>query len=865
MKTQTINNRYTIFLLFLLLSLASKLIAQEVTENMGTHFYTNDHAENPLRSNRYIIDSGSKTQWPTQHLPDELQQTKSDGEWNIHRVHSGKFFDDMGDRSLALDADGNPHIAYGGKHLYYAWNDGTEWYIDTVDDSWDVGLFASLALDSGGYPHISYYDRDPNGDLKYAYKDVSGWHIQTVDSSNNSLGLFTSLALDANGHVHISYSDLTEGHLKYANWDGSQWSLQVVDSDGIVGIWCTSLAIGPNNFPHISYFDWANGNLKYAHLDGSDWHIETVDNDDDVGGYSSLALDENGFPHISYLDHANSRLKYAFWNGGEWQLTIVDEGGDWGVGRFNSIALDANGHPHVSYVDHTWGKLKYGFWNGGEWQLMTVDGDWDVGWYTSLALDISGKPHISYYYYGRSLPGARRGLRFAYYDGSEWQYDHVDYELRMDGATSVAVNNESLPHIGYWRSDYTLGYTFRNGNHWAKMDVGLTGSVMRVYGSGSFLDMNSDGKPHMIYHQQFLYEAGVTFPTFIYTWLNGMNWLQEEFSYSNIDDKRFPMSSSLVLDETDNPHMCVYVERWEKENGADLHTSSFLYRWRQDTQWFMSQISFFLYFGEHNSLALDSEALPHVIYTSQLGRLRYSYREENTWNHQIIEQDVDFEEHGAYNSLQIDSYDFPHVSYYDPGNTALKYAHWDGSEWQIEIVDNNGDVGKYTSLDLDANNFPHISYYDESNRNLKYAYWDGSQWQIEIVDSYRIVGLHTSLTLDANGNPHISYYDQSFGDLKYATKANVVSADFLYEIGENEFFKLYPNPTDGTFTLELTTMEFKQGITVEIYTMLGGRVFSIELPPQRQQPLSLEGQQPGMYIIRVIQGDRFSVERLIKR
>jgi len=181
--------------------------------------------------------------WWFPHAP---QQHKPAG-WNIERVHSGKFFDHMGDRSLTLDAGGNPHIAYGGKHLYYAWYDGTEWHIDTVDDSWDVGYCTSLAFDSGGYPHISYYDRDPNGNLKYAYRDVSGWHIQTVDSSDNSVGLYTSLAIDADGHVHISYSDATDGNLKYARLQAGQWQLQTVDNDEYVGLF-TSIALDPHGW-----------------------------------------------------------------------------------------------------------------------------------------------------------------------------------------------------------------------------------------------------------------------------------------------------------------------------------------------------------------------------------------------------------------------------------------------------------------------------------------------------------------------------------------------------------------------------------------------------------------------------------------
>ena len=59
----------------------------------------------------------------------------------------------MSDHNLRLDANGNPHIAYGSDHLYYAWNDGSEWPIQAVIQD---GGNSSIALDSDGAPHISY-------------------------------------------------------------------------------------------------------------------------------------------------------------------------------------------------------------------------------------------------------------------------------------------------------------------------------------------------------------------------------------------------------------------------------------------------------------------------------------------------------------------------------------------------------------------------------------------------------------------------------------------------------------------------------------------------------------------------------------
>jgi hypothetical protein len=124
------------------------------------------------------------------------------------------------------------------------------WYVQTVDNVGDVGWDASLALDANGYPHISYYDYT-NYNLKYAAWNGSTWNIQTVDNDLD-VGEYSSLALDSSGNPRISYYDYWNGFLKYAAWTGSTWSIQLVDTSGDVG-WYSSLALDASGYPHISY------------------------------------------------------------------------------------------------------------------------------------------------------------------------------------------------------------------------------------------------------------------------------------------------------------------------------------------------------------------------------------------------------------------------------------------------------------------------------------------------------------------------------------------------------------------------------------------------------------------------------------
>ncbi len=109
------------------------------------------------------------------------------------------------------------------------------------------------------------------------------------------------------------------------------------------------------------------------------------------------------------------------------------------------------------------------------------------------------------------------------------------------------------------------------------------------------------------------------------------------------------------------------------------------------------------------------------------------------WNIEIVDSDGDVGREVT--SIALDNDDYPHISYYDGTNGDLKYAKWDGNVWNIETVDSAGSVGWYTSLVLDSDDNPHISYYDGTNANPKYAKWPGMAWKIETVESAGKIGI----------------------------------------------------------------------------------------------------------------------------
>lgn|GEM_PF-5676230 len=127
---------------------------------------------------------------------------KSGAGWGVIEIDS----DSNCGVSIALDSEDAVHIAYPRKFgLAHAYNNGSVWQIEEVDDSfsWVGGYNVGLAIDSADYLHISYQDQ--NADLKYA-TNVSGvWERYFLDSS--SVVDSSSVAVDPAGQVSVVYSD----------------------------------------------------------------------------------------------------------------------------------------------------------------------------------------------------------------------------------------------------------------------------------------------------------------------------------------------------------------------------------------------------------------------------------------------------------------------------------------------------------------------------------------------------------------------------------------------------------------------------------------------------------------------------------
>lgn len=218
--------------------------------------------------------------------------------------------------SLVLDQNSIPKVSYcdfANDKLKFAVRDGSPWGTPvTIDDacSFNLGIGeTSLALDAQGIPHIAYWSK---GKLKRAtVTAAAGWVKEVIDSSSADVGRDNAITMDKAGWFHVSYFDNTNKKLKYAHHNTVNWVIAAPIDDAQDAR--TSIAVDHSGGVHICYMK--DYDLRYAYNSGkgfSTWVTQTVDGGTaHVGEFCSLKLDANGKPRIAYFDRDNGDLKFT--------------------------------------------------------------------------------------------------------------------------------------------------------------------------------------------------------------------------------------------------------------------------------------------------------------------------------------------------------------------------------------------------------------------------------------------------------------------------------------------------------------------------------------------------------------------------
>jgi hypothetical protein len=78
-------------------------------------------------------------------------------------------------------------------------------------------------------------------------------------------------------------------------------------------------------------------------------------------------------------------------------------------------------------------------------------------------------------------------------------------------------------------------------------------------------------------------------------------------------------------------------------------------------------------------------------------------------------------------------------------------------------------------------------------------------------------------------------------------------------------FRIYPNPTTGSFTLEFTGQDLPGSISAYICDLRGTKVLDINLNGKNKRVISLENQPKGMYFIRLVSTESSETTKILKQ
>jgi hypothetical protein len=326
-------------------------------------------------------------------------------------------------------------------------------------------------------------------------------------------------------------------------------------------------------------------------------------------------------------------------------------------------------------------------------------------------------------------------------DTAVWHTQRVDESWGVENS-SLTMDNEGFPHIIYFDGDdYELRYAYLNSSGWQFQVV--ESNVLVDVGS---IELDIYGYPHISYYDNTLYYELVHAYQDVYGW--------HFETVDNVGSGGYQSPPSLELNRLGYP--CIsYISFSDKE---------IKYACKDINGWHPEYVALSGFFPGSTSLALDDFDNPHISAVSYLGDLIYIHRTTIEW----VVRDVDTEGYtaGYGSSIALDDQGYPHISYVvqltDPRINEIRYAHLDAAGWQVETIET--DSSGTTSIALDEFGYPHVSYLDsKQDWFLKYANKDGYGWNIQIVRSG--FGFHTSntsLALNNDDCPSISFQPPTY-------------------------------------------------------------------------------------------------------
>lgn len=774
-------------------------------------------------------------------------------DWNIETVHDPKYFN-ITERSLVTDANGQPHIFYGGSHLFHKYYDGNQWLTEIIDNSPDIGYSATATMDSSGFFHVIYADSD---NAFYATNKSGSWVIQSLAIPNQAksnrgseYSFFETIgvggiSVDSNGIVHLAFFNTqalyNPQELFYGNNSSGSWSFQMIDSDlESTASGRISILVDSVNAIHIVYYDKNLLQLKHATNKTGNWAIVPISGSYLIE-YTSAVLDSLDNLHVALSTNAKS-LEYITNKSGTWITEELDTCVS--ANQSISVAIDNSNSLYVSYTcDQLFPSTKRDFVyvtnKSNSWIKTVLANDVTVN-RSSIAVDSNQNIHIAY----MDLIYKDIGLNYATNESGQWVLSRVEDsdQPQVDSlvdkvgveATTIHDNIGNI-HIVYrdgsWAGGQLMYATNESGTWKYESIAGLPES--------SFTDklsliIDNNNVPYVFYTAgngvMYAYKSGNI-------WLGG----EVEFGAGKAPAENFKIS--LAIDSDNIIHATYFLHF-----SGDLQYAKLINGlWQIETIASTGE-SFGNYSDYTTSLTLDVDGVPHIGYLDREGDLIYATNSSGQWVNTYIASSTNEHRWGEKDYIMFQN-GVVHMVYssakciaLDCFNTGLEYATNKSGEWVVNSIDYEeyelyDVIQSYPMISpviaLDSLGNVSVSYHFKegsaynSSKYLRSARKVGDLWRISSVETNPFTENSTkydgsmkfsSIAYDDNGNSIISYFDEFDGTLNLASsnKTNSALINIKVDLKDFDFGQVNIGETKstvvsiqniGTLPLELYDVE----------------------------------------------------------
>lgn len=217
---------------------------------------------------------------------------------------------------------------------------------------------------------------------------------------------------------------------------------------------------------------------------------------------------------------------------------------------------------------------------------------------------------------------------------------------------------------------------------------------------------------------------------------------------------------------------------------------------RRGSGWEIETIATGYFYGPLD-IAVGNDDVAHVAYHDHqaasfdpdLGDAAYAVRAEGGWTTGPV---MDEGHDGWDNRITTDADGRPHMAGVDPvefGGVGVEYYSLDADgNWTVEAVGSGPQTYQFgVSVAIAADGTPYITYYSQQDDDLAIAVRTDTGWDIDFIEQDGDVGLFSELLIDETGRFHVSYLlrtGSSTGTVRYATRASADEPWAISDVGE---------------------------------------------------------------------------------